>query len=135
MKTLMILTLILLGGVWLFCASAVPMAMRTRAMSDAMQLESNLKGWATEKVSEGKLDESDLQDLFPEGYSLRFGGEHPSRNFREMIDHIAVSSAPPAWPGLFMIAIGIIGGIHSIYNAQTKKQNKSCEATGDNVSS
>ena len=109
------------------------MAMRTRAMSDAMQLEANLKGWAAEKVSEGKLDESDLQDLFPEGYSLRFGGEHPSRSFREMIDHIAVSSAPPVWPGWFMIAIGIIGVIHSIYNARTKKLRFKSEVQQSNT--
>src|SRR5690606_26043717 len=95
--------------------------MRTRAMSDAMQLEANLKAWATQKVSEGKLVESDVEELFPEGYSLRFGGEHPTQNFREMIDHIAISSAPPVWPGCFMIAIGILGVVHSICHPHSNR--------------
>jgi hypothetical protein len=121
MKTMMISALILLGAFWWIYASNIPIVMRARAMSDAMTLESNLKSWADTKVLEGKLDQSDLQYLFPEGSSLRFGGEHPSKNFREMIDHIAVSSAPPVWPGWIMIAVGILGGIHSIYYAQIKK--------------
>lgn len=120
----MIATLILMGGIWLLCATAVPFAMRTRAMSDAFQLEADLKGWADGKVWEGKLKESDVQELFPQNYSLRFGGELPTRNFREMIDHIAQSSAPPEWPGLLMIGVGILGTIHSFHTSKSEKRQK-----------
>lgn len=93
-------------------------------MSDALQLEADLKRWLAEKVSEGKLDESDVQELFPQD-SLRFGGEHKNRNFLEMIDHIAQSSAPPVWPGEFMIGIGILGMAHSLFiSISKKKQDK-----------
>ena len=83
--------------------------MRTRAISDGMQLELNLKNWMDEKVSEGRLQESDVNQIFPENYSLRFGGENPSRNFRQMIAEISKSSAPPTWPGVASILIGCIG--------------------------
>jgi hypothetical protein len=42
MKAIFVTTLIFLGGIWLFYATVVPLVMSTRAMSDAMQLESNL---------------------------------------------------------------------------------------------
>jgi hypothetical protein len=121
MKALMVVTLILSGIVWLFYATMIPSMMRTRALSDAMQLEADLKRWAVEKVWEGKLDESDVQEIFPEQYALRFGGEHPDKNFREMIEHIAQSSAPPVWPGAFMILVGIIAGIRSASGSRTQR--------------
>lgn len=80
-------------------------------MSDAMQLEANLKAWTSEKVLDGKLQEGDVVEIFPEGYSLRFGGESPNRNFREMISDISQSSAPPVWPGLLSILIGGAGAV------------------------
>lgn len=108
MKALLATTLIFLGGIWLFYATVVPVVMSTRAMSHAMQLEANLKGWASDKVLEGKLTEGDVREIFPENYSLRFGGENPNRNFREMVEHISRSSAPPIWPGIFLVVLGII---------------------------
>lgn len=131
MKTLMIITLIVLGMLWVFFASAFPMAMRVGATSDAMQLERDLNVWATEKVAEGKLSESDVEEIFTEGYSLILGGERKDRNFREMIGHIAVSSAPPAWPGLVMILIGLLGAIHSIYLAFKNKRPAEQGGDGD----
>lgn len=122
MKTLMIATLILFGGFWLLYGTVASTAMRMRAMSDAMSLETHLKAWAAEKVSDGKLAGSDVEELFPEGDSLRFGGERPGRNFREMIDDIVVSSAPPVWPAWIMIAIGILGAILSIKRTPTKME-------------
>ena len=108
MKALTVTTLILFGGIWLFCATIVPSVMRTRAISDAIQLEANLKGWASEKISEGKFTLSDVREIFPDNDSLRFGGEHPGRNFRDMIAHLAQSSAPPIWPGFILITVGLI---------------------------
>ncbi len=87
-------------------------------MSDAMQMEADLQRWATDKVSE-----SELMDIFPENYSLRFGGESKNRNFRMMIEEIAVSSAPPVWPGVASILIGIAGASSSFRD----KRNKTAE--------
>ena len=104
----MAVTLILFGAFWIFSATAVPMAMRVRAMSDAAQLESNLHAWASEKVQTGKLQDTDVKEIFPEGYALRMGGEDPSKSFREMISDIAVSSAPSVYLGYVCVAVGCI---------------------------
>ena len=85
-----------------------------------MQMEADLKGWSMNKVSE-----SQLLEIFPENYSLRFGGESKSRNFRGMINDISVSSAPPAWPGIAAAFVGVIGLISTFRDKQNKKQNKS----------
>jgi hypothetical protein len=118
MKTLMAITLILLGTMWSYYATFNATMMRARAMSDAMQMEADLQRWATDKVSE-----SELMDIFPENYSLRFGGESKNRNFRMMIEEIAVSSAPPVWPGVASILIGIAGASSSFRD----KRNKTAE--------
>lgn len=90
-------------------------------MSDALQLEANLKAWAAEKMHDGKLQESDLTEIFPEGYSLRYGGEDPNKDFREMISDISQSSAPPVWPGVLSVLIGGAGAISS-FRATGNKQ-------------
>ena len=77
-------------------------------MSHAMQLETELKNWADEKISQGKLTQDDVQEIFPDDYSLRFGGESPTKNFREMMEHVAVSSAPPIWPFFIIAGVGIV---------------------------
>jgi hypothetical protein len=118
MKTTMAITLILLGAIWSYYATIHAKVMRTRAMSDAMQMESDLQGWAT-----GKVSESELLEIFPENYSLRFGGESKNRNFRVMIEEIAVSSAPPVWPGVASILIGLAGASTLFRN----KRNKNAE--------
>jgi len=90
------------------------MAMRIAATSDGMQFERDLKSWATDKVAEGKLTESDVKEIFPEGYALNLGGEVPDRDFRSMIDDISQLSAPPIWPGYILLSVGLLGIIHSI---------------------
>ena len=122
MKALIVTTMIVLGGIWLFYATMVPSVMRLGAMSDAAQLEANLHRWAMGKVDEGKLTEEDVREIFPKGHSLRFGGEDPNRNFHEMIDHIAQSSAPPVWPGVVLVIVGIIGAIRLPGRRQTKRR-------------
>ena len=119
MKTLMAITLILLGTMWSYYGTFNAKMMRIRAMSDAMQMEADLQRWATSKVSE-----SELLEIFPENYSLRFGGESKDRNFRMMIEEIAVSSAPPVWPGVVSILIGIAGASSSFRDKRNKKQNR-----------
>lgn len=104
-------SLILLGASWVLYATIVPPMMRNRAMSHAMQLEANLHRWTREKVIDGKLLESDVREVFAEGYALRFGGENPNKNFREMISLIALSSAPPLWPGVLAVLIGGAGAL------------------------
>jgi hypothetical protein len=121
MKGLMSATLIILGALWVFYATIIPAMMRTRALSDAMQLEANLKRWTSEKVYDGTLQESDVREIFPEGYALRFGGENPNKSFREMILDIARSSAPPAWPGVLSVLIGGAGAV-SYFRARNNKQ-------------
>ncbi len=93
-----------------------------------MQLEANLKGWASGKVSEGKLTESDVQEIFPENYSLRFGGENLNKNFREMVEHIAQSSAPPIWPGVAIVSVGVIAAFRL---PSPQKRNKKAEQDVD----
>ena len=95
--------------------------MRIRAMSDAMQMEADLQRWAT-----GKVSESELIEIFPENYSLIFGGESKNRNFRRMIEEIAVSSAPPVWPGVASLLIGLAGAVSSIRD----KRDKNAEQAG-----
>jgi hypothetical protein len=115
MKILMAFTQIFLGAIWSYYASINTLVMRTRAMSDAMQMEADLQRWATSKVSE-----SELLEIFPENYSLRFGGESKNRNFRMMIEEIAVSSAPPIWPGVASILIGLAGVSSSFLDRRNK---------------
>jgi hypothetical protein len=114
-------TLILLGTIWSYYASMNPRMMRVRAMSDASQMEADLKGWAMDKVSK-----SELLEIFPENYSLRFGGESKDKNFRMMIEEIAVSSAPPVWPGVVSILIGLAGAFSPFLD----KRNKNAEQSG-----
>ena len=120
MKALMSATLITFGAIWIFHATLVPSVMRNRAMSNAMGLETNLKRWTSEKVYDGKLQDSDVLEIFPEGSALRFGGENPNKNFREMISEIAQSSAPPIWPGVLAILIGGAGAV-SCFRARKNK--------------
>jgi hypothetical protein len=85
------------------------MATTTSAVSDAMQLESDLKSWADQKRKEGKLNNQDILEIFPEGYSLALGGENPNNNFREMIEDISKRNPLPVLPGFVSIAIGAFG--------------------------
>ncbi len=125
MKILMAVTLIMLGTVWLFYATLMPNTAETRALSDAMQIEHDLYAWAAEKVSAGKLEESDLQEIFIDNYLLRLGGENRSRNFHEMIKNIAHSSPLPTWPGVVSIIVGVVGAVSSMIRSQTNRA-KSC---------
>ena len=84
-----------------------------------MAMEADLQIWAT-----GKVSESELIEIFPEDYSLIFGGESRNRNFRKMIEEIAVSSAPPVWPGVASLLIGLAGAVSSIRDRRDKTQNK-----------
>jgi hypothetical protein len=92
--------------------------MKGRALSDAMQMEANLKAWATDKVSE-----SELLEIFPENYSLRFGGERKDRNFRKMIEDISIAGAPPLWPGLMSILVGLAGIVSTIFRFRAEATN------------
>lgn len=93
----------------MFYAVALPIASETAAMSDAMQLESDLKKWADWKVREGKLKKEDVLEIFPEGYSLSLGGENPNQNFREMVADIATRNPLPALPGILALGLGAWG--------------------------
>ena len=106
MKALIIAAQILVGGIWMFYATIGPAKARTGATSDAMALENDLAGWASRKVVEGKLTNSDIREIFSEDYALRLGGEKSRKNFHDMIENISVSSAPPIWPGIILIVIG-----------------------------
>jgi hypothetical protein len=127
MKVLMPIILVLSASLWIVYATVGLKVARLRAMSDAMQVEASFKSWASVKISEGKLDERDVQELFPEDDSLRFGGEDPGRSFREMIDHIAQLSAPPLWPGLLMGAVGLVGILRCLFGSRVKSES---EASG-----
>jgi hypothetical protein len=118
MKILMATTLVFFGALWSYYATLHATLMRSRALSDAMQMEASLKAWATNKVSE-----SELLEIFPENYSLRFGGERKDRNFRKMIEDISIAGTPPLWPGLMLILVGLAGVVSAIRD----KRNKSAE--------
>jgi hypothetical protein len=109
MKILMQATLIFFGVIWSYYATLNPRTMQIRAMSDASQMEADLNRWAT-----GKVSESDLLEIFPEKNSLRFGGENKHRNYRTMIQEVAVSSAPPIWPGITSMLMGLAGLLSSM---------------------
>lgn len=109
MKVLMSVTLILLGILWIYCAIFVPYVMHARAMSDAMHFEAALNSWAAGKVNDGKLQPSDIEEIFPEGRSLLIGGENANQNFEEMVENIAQSCAPADWPGILSVLIGAAG--------------------------
>ena len=111
-------TLVFFGALWSYYATLHATLMRSRALSDAMQMEASLKAWATNKVSE-----SELLEIFPENYSLRFGGERKDRNFRKMIEDISIAGTPPLWPGLMSILVGLAGVVFAIRD----KRNKSAE--------
>ena len=85
------------------------MATTTSAISDAMQLESDLKSWTDWKVKEGKLTKEDVLEIFPTGYSLVLGGENKNQNFREMIEDISTRHPLPIWPSFIAIALGAYG--------------------------
>ncbi|MBK1884704.1 hypothetical protein JIN85_19995 [Luteolibacter pohnpeiensis] len=121
MKMLMAATLVLFGAFWLFNATINRTVVRTNAISNAMQLEADLKKWAITKVDGGRLRESDVIEIFPEEYSLRFGGESRNRNFREMVSDIAQSGVPPLWPGVLVLLIGCLGAYTSVQSLQIKQ--------------
>lgn len=106
-------TLILLGAFWILYSIVMPMAARANAYSHAAAFMSDLHEWALEKVQEGKLKDDDIDDIFPRGDSIRFGGENPKKNFHEMISDISVSSAPPVYPGIVAVIIGLLGLVSS----------------------
>ena len=114
----MAITLILLGTLWTYYATLNASMIQTRAMSDAMQMEADLKAWAT-----GKVSESELLEIFPEGYALRFGGERKDRNFRKMIGDISTSGVPPLWPGLLSVFAGLLALVSVIRDKKIKAQN------------
>ena len=87
----------------------MPSVNGTRAFSNTMQLEADLKAWTSEKASEGKLDQNDVHEIFSEEQVLRFGGGTSESNFHEMIEDIVYSSAPPVWPGVVALLVGILG--------------------------
>lgn len=109
MKALMAVVLILFGALWSYYATLNASMMQARAMSDARQMEADLKAWAMDKVSE-----PELLEIFPENYALRLEGERKDRNFRKMIDDISISSAPPLWPGLLSVLTGLIGLVSAL---------------------
>jgi hypothetical protein len=125
MKALMAVVLILFGALWSYYATLNASMMQARAMSDARQMEADLKAWAMDKVSE-----PELLEIFPENYALRLGGERKDRNFRKMIEDISISSAPPLWPGLLSVLTGLIG----LVSALRDNRNKRTEQTGTRAS-
>jgi hypothetical protein len=124
------ITLVLSAIIWIVYVTVGLKVARMAAMSEAMQVEAKLKSWASAKVSEGKLDESDVRELFPENESLRFGGEQPGRSFRQMIDHIAQAGAPPLWPGVFMMAVGSIEMLRLMFGLRRKPEEGSSGSEG-----
>ena len=121
----MVIALILFGALWCYYATFNATMMRTRAMSDAAALEADLNRWAS-----GRVSESDRLEIFSKSYSLRFGGESDNRNFREMIRDIAVSSAPPLWPGLASILVGLVGALFAIRDSKTKTVKQAASLNG-----
>ena len=119
------ITLVLSAIIWIVYVTVGLKVARMAAMSEAMQVEANLKSWASAKVSQGKLNESDVREVFPENESLRFGGEQPGRSFRQMIDHIAQSGAPPLWPGVLMGAVGLVGILRCLFGSRVKSESES----------
>ena len=108
MKSLTVSILIILGVFWLFYALFMPPTMAKGYETYAIVFEANLKNWASEKVAEGKLTESDVQEIFPENGSLSSGGEIRYGNLREMVSGIVESSAPPAWPSAILVVVGLM---------------------------
>ena len=106
----------------LFYSVVAPLPNRTAAMSDASQLESELKGWADSKVREGKLKTEDVLEIFPESYSLSLGGENPNQNFLEMVADIATRNRIPTWTGLLSFILGFLGLI-SYFRAKGADQD------------
>ena len=99
----------LLGAAWLYFSDFQPSVMRTRAVSDAMQLQADLHAWANTKQRAGKLTQEDIDEIFPESYILVFGGETSGRNFNDMIAAIATPRLMPTWPAIAAILIGFMG--------------------------
>ncbi len=115
--------------VWVLHSSLEGTAAKTRGLSSAMQLEADLHRWATKNASEEAVSE-----IFDGDRRLLLGGEHPTWTFREMIEHIATDAVLPSWPGLVGIIFGVVGLFWGRNSKEQILQNKSCEATGDNVS-
>ena len=128
MKALMAATLILFGAIWIFYSTVVPKMMRTRALSNAMQLEADLHRWLIDKVPS-----DDLEEMFSEDYALRLGGESQKRNFREMISNISQSSAPPAWPGFASLLIGVTGLVFCLRGREKAKAEQNGDGKPDSA--
>ncbi len=122
MKVLMASTLIVFGCVWLLYSMIMPSVNRSAALSNAMQLEANLEAWAYSKASQGKLNQNDIDEIFSEKRGLTLGGENPENSFQEMIKDIVYSSAPPIWPGVVAIFVGMLGVGYSLRISPKKQQ-------------
>jgi hypothetical protein len=124
MKLIMALYLVLIGLILVFYAS-LTQAADLSASSDAAQFEFRWKTWADSKVEAGKLERSDVEELFPDGQRLRFGGENPDRDFRQMISHISRKSVPPAWIGISSLLLGVAGVISCVRSLLAKQAKAS----------
>src|SRR5690606_4341684 len=98
MKYVTAIALILLGLVWLFFSVPDRPAGETRALSHAIEFEYKLQEWMMAKEAEGKLDESDIREVFTESGAIKFGGENPEEDFRSMVKGIASDSILPSTP-------------------------------------
>ena len=93
--------LLVLGLLWLFYAIPLQKAHESAAISDAMQLESDLKAWAETHAGKAAVDE-----LFEDGDALKLGGESNEQDFRGMIRTIVKTNSIPIWPGLIATLLG-----------------------------
>ncbi len=119
------ITLILIGALWLFYAYPVRTANETAAVSDAMQLEADLKGWADNNATKEAVDE-----IFSDGYSLKLGGETKNRSFRQMIRDTVARSSVPAWPGVLAVVTGAVTLVVSV-SQQNRKTEQAGRGDGD----
>jgi hypothetical protein len=96
--------LIFMSLSWLHQSILEGTAAKTRGLSSATQLEADLHHWAT-----GNASKEAVSEIFDGDRRLLLGGEHPTWTFREMIENIATGSAPPRWPGLVGLFLGVVG--------------------------
>ncbi len=96
--------LLLFGLLWVVYAIPVRSANETGAVSNAMQLEHDLRIWANQHADEDAVDE-----IFGPDNKLLLGGEFRNRDVQQMIRATVARSSIPAWPGWLAIISALIG--------------------------
>lgn len=129
-RFLLCISLASIGSVFISIGSFS--SIRSDSTTEMISLEQELYAWAFTKVSEGKLSEEDLNEIFNEQDFVGFSNEPATRSFRgilsrafERIDSFL------NWIGVGLAAIGVSGAVLVFLKCRSGAAQKCIETPKD----